>query len=247
MRRLIIPDVHENLEKVGHILWNLRDQYEKVTFLGDIMDSFEWKEDSEHFRTVLDWWVSALNKHDFLLGNHDIHYLSLIDEYCCSGWSTWKFKMVRESGLWDRIQEFKFLQYIETANKKFLLTHAGLREEMLPPYFEFNVESFAELNDKRMELFKAGIPDMFLKAGRGRGGRQFAPGITWTDWNREFVPIEGLCQIVGHSIHHSPQWFGENVDLDCRLDFVGILDTDTEKVEIWEPMSAERIKLYENE
>jgi hypothetical protein len=38
-----------------------------------------------------------------------------------------------------------------------------------------------------------------LQCGRGRGGIARVGGVVWADWNTEFVPIEGLNQVVGHT------------------------------------------------
>ena len=48
-----------------------------------------------------------------------------------------------------------------------------------------------------------GNPELF-GAGWDRGGFQRNGGINWVDWN-SFAPINGINQIVGHSIHKVPQ------------------------------------------
>ena len=53
----------------------------------------------------------------------------------------------------------------------------------------------AAISNNNVELFGAGWD---------RGGFQQYGGINWIDWNT-FGPVNGINQIVGHSIHRIPQ------------------------------------------
>jgi hypothetical protein len=45
----------------------------------------------------------------------------------------------------------------------------------------------------------------FFGCGRSRGGSFAKGGITWQDFDTDFVPIEGVNQIVGHTPHPQVQ------------------------------------------
>ena len=62
-------------------------------------------------------------------------------------------------------------------------------------------------------------------AGRGRGGDANVGGVFWQDWTNEFVPVEGLNQIVGHSAHKTDVRMkisenSYNICLDTNLNHV---------------------------
>lgn len=61
-------------------------------------------------------------------------------------------------------------------------------------------KAMAEQEAKVMNvLLTEGTALPWLRAGWARGGDCPVGGLTWLDWNREFVPIPGLNQIVGHT------------------------------------------------
>ena len=54
-------------------------------------------------------------------------------------------------------------------------------------------------------------------AGVARFGNEIIGGITWLDFEEEFVPIEGLDQIVGHTFHSAVIERNNNYCIDCSL------------------------------
>ena len=70
----------------------------------------------------------------------------------------------------------------------------------------------------------------WLQAGRGRGGTGRVGGLDWLDWSSEFVPIEGLNQIVGHSsrpdVRTKTAANSYNICIDTHLNHVILMDGD---------------------
>ena len=53
----------------------------------------------------------------------------------------------------------------------------------------------------------SGTGSWIFNAGRGRGGSQQVGGITWCDFTREFFPVRGINQIMGHTPQmQGPRW-----------------------------------------
>ncbi len=54
-------------------------------------------------------------------------------------------------------------------------------------------------------------------------------GIVWQDWDTEFCMINGLNQIVGHSVNSKPQFYINDESFNCNLDtglrYFGILES----------------------
>lgn len=76
-----------------------------------------------------------------------------------------------------------------------------------------------------------GFEDPWLSAGFARGGVQSVGGIIWLDWVREFTPVSGLNQIVGHTTSVVPTeksiQSSKNYDLDTMSKHIGILENGT--------------------
>lgn len=76
--------------------------------------------------------------------------------------------------------------------KDILFTHAGVSNTWLPKYIPRNVNSIVAFleNCSRDKLFEV---------GRARGGFYKCGGPLWCDFHEEFMYIEGVTQIFGHS------------------------------------------------
>lgn len=225
---LLIPDVHEEFEKVERILHNYESCVNHTVFFGDYMDSFNYNYNQKgHFIDHLKWLGTAVNKprRSFLIGNHDVNYFTQCEQYICSGFAPWKIPLVDQylgRAFWKKLD---FLKFYQDNGFNYLFSHGGIHPSKLPPYFEFEEEDFNILNERIKHDFGADIPTTWLNAGRCRGGRQNVGGITWLDFRREFEDIEGLIQIVGHSRDNTVRTIGKSMCIDCGLDYVVILNT----------------------
>jgi hypothetical protein len=147
-----------------------------------------------------------------IAGNHDVHYKYPYRVFRCSGYEDWKYYIINDivnQNIWNKLKWYYIL------DDKWLLTHAGLHRNHLPE--EINMlngkEQLTAIGEYLDNSIIRGLRDAannkeswILSAGKSRGGFQKFGGITWVDWNSEFIPTEGLHQIVGHS----PQTYGHS-------------------------------------
>ena len=210
---LIIPDVHEQIVRTKKILAN--PQYKNVkwvVFLGDWMDSFDGLTWQTH--ETVRWLRDNVGnpKYTFIWGNHDIHYAFPCGGTICSGFDKNKLEIVRRCLTdKDHWQKFKLLHWIgvpvndeQRGNlvkpTEWLVSHAGVHPVLLNPITGFEKGSLQALEEEAMwKLRYCQQVTSFIAAGRGRGGLARVGGVDWLDWESEFVPINGLHQIVGHS------------------------------------------------
>jgi len=202
---LIIPDLHLRWQHAQKIIDSVGA--DEIIFLGDFFDDFG--DDPQSINEMIDWLESAVQKPNrtFLYGNHDVHYAYPHEHLRCSGYAQWKHFIIRDrldKKTWDK---FKFYHFLDD---KWLLTHAGLHKFNLPkkvaelhtdrPTFIKAISEY--LDAEQMKAFRQ--DSWFLHAGHSRGGMQRVGGIDWCDFEREFYPVLGINQIVGHT----PQGLG---------------------------------------
>jgi hypothetical protein len=205
-RTLVIPDIHNAIERAEAIIRAYGQQCDRIVFLGDYFDDFH--DTPAVAERVAQWLYESTRdpKRIHLLGNHDLPYLlpeSAIEHYWCSGWSEAKDRVIR-SILHDvSLEQFRVAVEIDG----WLLSHAGYQELFL------NGRSTAQVVAESACAFERathGQREIVFEAGRARGGEADKGGVTWLDWWREFQPVDGFHQIVGHS----PAYYARTV---CRL------------------------------
>ena len=198
---LIIPDIHERLDKLATALHGRVQKADRVVFLGDYFDAFgpvdlgRVAQVCAFINGSIDGLTPMITdsetRHvpvDFLLGNHDCHYFFRHMGFRCSGFDHQKWEVINANVPQGIIDKFK----VFTKVGPYLLSHAGLHEATLG--FDAPLVEAAALRTAR-----EGGWDPFWGAGQARGGRQRIGGPTWLDWNYEFEHIDGMPQIVGHT------------------------------------------------
>jgi len=207
---LIIPDLHHRWGQAEKIISNVGA--DEVIFIGDYFDDFN--DTPEMVRETCDWLEASVKKPNriHLFGNHDQHYAYTYRSFKCSGYEDWKYFIIHDTlprEVWDKLVWYHFL------DDRWLLTHGGLHKFNVP-------DAIAKLSGDRPKFFAAikehldnglkdgfkaaanNVPHWFFNAGRSRRGMNRVGGITWCDYEREFFPVAGLNQIVGHT----PQGLG---------------------------------------
>lgn len=207
---LIIPDIHLRHEQAEKIIAAVKA--DKVIFLGDYFDDFG--DDAEMVQETCSW-LNASVEHPnrlHLFGNHDVHYAYSYSNFQCSGYQQWKYFIIHDNipkETWNKLVWHHFL------DNQFLLTHAGLHKKNVPENIlalhgdrtKFIKELDEYLTDSRIRGLRNAAKNSsnwIFAAGRSRGGVQDVGGITWCDYEREFFPIKGINQILGHT----PQGLG---------------------------------------
>jgi hypothetical protein len=196
---LIVPDVHEKIVKLKRIL-ELYSEVAWVLFLGDFLDSFDGL--TEYTHETCKWLADNVEnpKYRFLYGNHDIHYAWPMGGLVCSGYTIAKQKVVTQYLRRDQWNHFRLMAWVGKGENEWLCTHAGLHPNLLHPVNGFEHNALLEMEERALRRLTLSQVDELVAAGRARGGRAIVGGVDWLDWNLEFEPIEGLNQIVGHTI-----------------------------------------------
>lgn len=209
---LVLSDIHHKTDQADKIIRQVGA--DKVICLGDAFDDFY--DTPEIVRNTSEWFVDFINnpKHIFIAGNHEMSYSIPQSPYRCSGYEQWKDFIIND--IVPR-KDWGKMVYYHILDGKWLLSHAGLHKHHVPKHI-------ADLHQDRPAFLKAiaGYLDeeiikgfrgesWVFRAGRSRGGFQNVGGLTWCDFEREFYPVKGLNQIVGHT----PQDIG--VPKWCRL------------------------------
>lgn len=239
---LIIPDIHQNIDRLNQILSTEDAKNAKeIIFLGDYFDSFDYDFNTKEMCDFLNKNVDN-DRYTFLLGNHDAHYFTKVYQYRCSGWSSQKQSIVDVSLDKDFLRKIKPFRYEKIASKHFLFSHAGLHPSFTPLSFDelLKTDSVEEWFSRKEEDIKDSLFtntfNEWLGAGRDRGGRQRHGGVTWMDWG-SLEQIQNLNQIVGHSTYSRPQSYNTqqgdiNLNLDTNLNHYAKVDLDTAEVEV---------------
>lgn len=202
MKTLIIPDIHNCIDKVDKII--AHEVADRIVFLGDYFDDF-----GDDYQTALQtahWLAASLEQPNriHLMGNHDIGYAIPHRSYKCSGYETGKdyaINAVLKETDWRKLKTHTWVD-------DYLCSHAGVHSFYYQKYGEnkpFN-QWLDEICHEAMENAYANKPALpILRAGTSRGGSEVHGGIMWCD-RTEFVGIDGVNQIFGHTPNKKPIW-----------------------------------------
>lgn len=219
MRRIVIPDIHEYSDRVVGIL--AHERYDEAIFLGDWVDRFPTQ--PGNLTLTLDLLLALLRdpKNVFIYGNHDMPYaFPSVPQLGCSG-HQWKHAEEIQMVLGGKLAKERFKLYYEADG--YLFSHAGLADCYAIPEWRDTV-------DIAMSRLDKGEMHFLVSAGVARGGVVPKGGLTWLDWDREFQPVEGYKQVVGHSKGTLPRRKGPNYCIDTGLNHYGILEDGVFKV-----------------
>ncbi len=207
---LIIPDLHHKWEQAEKIIASVGA--DEIIFLGDYFDDFNDTPDT--VRDTCEWLEGSVTNPNriHLFGNHDQQYAFVYRTFQCAGYTQWKYLLINDIisySVWDKLKWYHFL------DGKWLLSHGGLHKFNVPDSItkyrtdrpKFVSELSGYLDHEIRKGFQAGaegVRSWVFNAGHARWGSQRVGGITWCDFTREFYPIRGINQIVGHT----PQQYG---------------------------------------
>jgi hypothetical protein len=203
---LIFSDPHQEIEKLVKIISH--EAADINICLGDWFDS-HFRNHIKDYKDTANYLMQYLGSSNniTLFGNHDTQYLSNNKYTICSGYGEDKHEVINRTLGPNKnqiVDKFKWFVWLDD----YLCTHAGLHGNFIDPAAEnvSDINLFLEKEEKRANIkLKIGDEHWFYMAGRARGGPYPKGGITWLDFDREFAPIEGLSQIVGHTYRKNAQ------------------------------------------
>jgi hypothetical protein len=209
MRTLIIPDVHQRIDRVKNIVKS--EKFDLLVSLGDWFDNFhDTPKDAEATAEyILELYSELKDNFIWLLGNHDVGYVFplVFGAYRCSGMTLPKMKVISEvfKGRLDK-DKLKLCYVNKTHNTPLVMSHAGLAKQLFthPLENEVRVDYIEEKCNQALLDCVQGKEHPILMAGKSRGGSEDYGGITWQDWFHDFKPVQGISQIVGHTPFHYP-------------------------------------------
>jgi len=195
-RTLIIPDLHNDTDRAETIISTHGGGCDRIVFLGDFFDQFH--DTSADAERVARWLVKSVaedSRRMHLVGNHDMPYLGgemTAEVYRCPGWSLEKYRAA--SSVLQDLDRSKLYAAVECDG--WLLSHAGFHRSHLEAR---TMEQLLLVCEEAFERALGGVPDPIFSPSRARGFGAHVGGVTWLDWSREFMAVDGWHQIVGHS------------------------------------------------
>ncbi len=193
-RTVVIGDIHHRTSAVDRILSKFRGKYDQVVFLGDYFDCFG--DTPDLMRSTLEWLSESVGFRNrvHLLGNHDLSYFfPRHPQAWCPGWSDAKQAVLE--GYRGALPLERFSLGVQCG--PWLVSHAGMHPGLVPAGCDAAAIE-ALLAGAKRDL-TAGRSSPLFEAGRARGGDADFGGIAWLDFAREFQPIPGIHQLVGHT------------------------------------------------
>ena len=192
MRTLIIPDIHHQTAVVDEIL--IREQHDRVVFLGDYFDSF--RDTPDRARRTAEWLKELLRNPRFklLYGDHDLPYRYGVPQLVCSDFSVEKREAILD--LFDR-EDWQPMR-LQASVDGFLITHAGWNPSLVDAQGRITREYIDSVCAECLFELDEGRMHYLVAARTTRGEFPAVGGIVGQDW-WELKPVTGLWQIVGHT------------------------------------------------
>lgn len=222
MNVLIVPDVH------GRTFWRrakeLVNQYQKIIFLGDYLDPYSYEGITpdmalEEFKEIIEFKKKYPKKVTLLLGNHDLHYVSL-DFIPSTRRNDFQGNVCH--GIFKENKDlFTCFKMFRSFGHKWLFSHAGitkywLRQNELSLTKVLNMSMNELLDNKGVKW-----GGLLEQVSYYRGGSNEWGSPVWMDihegFNDSMVIDEKTTQIVGHNQLEEGIYLGKGVCFtDCK-------------------------------
>jgi hypothetical protein len=227
-RVIVVGDIHQNLSYIQAIL-DREKHWDHLVFLGDYIDTHKTIDNITCYtvRETLEYLAGLKaeygDKVTFLVGNHDVSYISTYTKsgippkdsfYTCSGWTRNKAKAF--SGYVDP----DWMKSLELCIRlgDWVCVHAGFCYQHFKPFMSEwdNIESLhQEWEQDKSQIHPRGKyadgTHWIMDVGSCRGGPAMYGSPVWLDFMYEFVGVDNVRQLVGHtSFPDIPKWRGEN-------------------------------------
>lgn len=189
---VIVPDLHLQesliLPKIEEQLILNKESIDLFVFLGDYFDQYGIH-DANFSKKEAEYLLKFAKSHPckFLLGNHDIPYLTTeIENYSEHQLST---EMLYQATLVDLQPSVAY------QTGKYLFTHAGKTDGKLSP------TDFETINNRNFDMYLSYLNSLQHEVSEASGGYSKHPSCVWArpeDWTSDYNP-EYQIQIFGHT------------------------------------------------
>ena len=217
MKILVLPDIH------GRQFWkepckNI-DQYDKVVFLGDYMDPYDFEHISVeealvNFKEIVEFAKQHTDKVVMLLGNHDMPYFS--KTYKSFSWWHCRHSKKFHNDIAEIFDSNRDIFKIADVEDNVIFTHAGITPGWLKTVFteQYEITSLEDLTFSLNNLLNTdtGLKYLFM-ISEDRGGRDRYASCIWADasdtmWYQEMMknhemPVQEIMkvkQVYGHTL-----------------------------------------------
>ena len=264
---LVIPDIHGRTfwkEPIAH-----KDEFDHIVFLGDYFDpypneSITQQDAIENFKELINSFTEEELEYkvEFLLGNHDGHYIYDIPEASRIAKNPTINKEITSllTNLRDKNQ-LKINTWITIKSTTYLFTHAGINKDWTDRHPELCNVNYPGILYQKFNGSPTAIdvlPDEYIdwmsigEVGRYRGGWNRTGGPLWCDI-KEFISqpkFSYYYQIFGHSQlenyitkdmlkKENPEIDCDNFAcLDCRKAFI----IDENGIQEWHNSYSQKIR-----
>lgn len=204
MITVVVGDLHHKIDWVNPFLKELKKEisYDEVVFVGDYFDDFS--DSPEKSAETARWLRESLWMPDRIhcVGNHDLPYMLFVDPertpYDCPGWEPKKDVAINEIMREEDWQKIRPCYYTQG----WMISHAGFNFHLVacPVKGIPEPEKLVWEANRGLKYAREGTNHPFFLPGK-RMCSPWVGGITWQDWNNEYIPIVGMPQIVGHTPH----------------------------------------------
>lgn len=224
MKTIIFSDIHHRIDWIEAFICD--QEFDELIFIGDYLDN--WGDSVKDAKNTAKWLKHSLTcpNRIHLMGNHDAPVaFPSIRAYRCSGWTQEKSDAVNSIMTRDDWNKLKLCHF----SQGWLMSHAGAHPHIFShPIKGCTIPDIEEQCQKALESSRMGSPSHYMMAGRSRGGAMLVGGVIWCDWNDDFQPIEGISQIVGHTILKEPTEYSivgsSNWGIDCNNRYITIIE-----------------------
>ena len=211
---IAIGDIH------GRTIWEEivsreLESSDKIIFMGDYLDT-HYDETPEqqllNFKNIIEFKRKYPNKVVLLIGNHDFHYLSGVNESYSGfqyGWSK-QFNAVLEAALNEGLMQMCFVY------DKYVFTHAGVTNTWCITHKVNRLLN--KIEDSINELFKTNKYAFYFQMGQNysQSGNDVTQSPIWVR-----IPsllndgVDGFIFVVGHSTLKELTITNRLIGIDC--------------------------------
>jgi hypothetical protein len=215
---LILSDIHQSIGGYVEPILEKETDWDYIILNGDYLDTLQTPDGSIIYGVTQtcawinekfeEWGDNAI----WHIGNHDVSYLASYNKdyiktrpnpyYFCSGWTRNKAKYFNKEINPNWIDKLSLCTQL---GKNTIVSHAGFHYNHFKPYKSEldNIKELSEKWDNEKKTFHIEPWHWIWDVGRFRCGAAIVGSPVWMDWS-EFVPIDNIQQVVGHSTTRTP-------------------------------------------